>query len=206
MSNGLSFEICIGDLAAYNNGLLIFKWVDLLDLSYEEIVEKKNELLVKGTQAVIETIYDGDSFMVYPHEEWHIQDYSNNLGIQISEYSDLEKLCEFAEKIKDVNYDLLSKVYEATGFEIDEVISDEINFENYHFIDAENEYELGETVFFELYGDPVDLIDEVRIFGSGSKGILTLIAKNFDFEKYGSELIDSGEYTEISDGYLVCYE
>ena len=205
MSNQLNFKLCIGDLAAYNNGILVYAWVDLLKLTYEEIIERKNKLLKKGTQLVINHVYDGDPSMVYPHEEWHIQDYGNTLGIAVHEYSDIEKLCNFAKKINAIDYELLTKVYEATDFDIDEVMAGDINFEDYHYIDARDERTLGETVFNEFYGDPIDVIENLRFLGRGSKGILKLMAKNFDFENYGRQLIHSGQYIKVTGGYLVNY-
>ena len=205
MSEKLTFKICIGDLAAYNNGILVYTWVDLLTLNYEKIIETKNKLLEEGTALVTEHVYEGNESLVHPHEEWHIQDYSNNLGIVVNEYTSLEKLCAFVDKIKPIDKTLLEKVYEAKDFEIDEVIDESINFEDYHYIEARDERTLGEITFNEFYGDPVELIENLTLLRNHSKGVLKLLAKHFDYEGYGRNLVHSGQYIKVTDGYLVNY-
>lgn len=204
MPNELTFEVCIGDLAAYNNGFLVYEWVDLLKLSWEEVVEKRNRLLRKGYDLVVQRVWDGDYSAIPPHEEWHIQDYSNNIGVKVHEYSDLNKLHTFAEMIMDYDHELLSKIGEIEGLDYKEVINGELVIDDYNFIEAKDEEELGEIVFGEFYGEPQNIVSNIRMYDSNAIGVLDLIAKHFNYKEYGRQLVnDSGAYTKVKYGYLV---
>ena len=200
----LRFKICLGDLAAYNNGILLYTWIDLLDTNYEEFLEIKNKLLKQGTKLVVENVYDGDDSLVYPHEEYEIQDYSNNINMSISRYRSIEKLYEFADKIKDSDVKILKYLFEYEGITIDEILDEDVNLNDYSFIEAKNERELGEIVFNNFYGDPLDAISKFKEYNK-TKGFLNLLARNFDYEKYERNLVNASMYTKVKYGYLVNY-
>lgn len=199
----LRFKICLGDLAAYNNGFLVYHWIDLLDTTYKDFLEIKSKLLKQGTKIVIEKVFDGDESLVYPHEEFHLQYYSNNINVSVSEYSDVEKLYDFVDKIKDADVNILKYLFEYEGITINEILDDEINLDNYSFIEAKDERELGEIVFNNYYDDPLDAVARFKEYNK-TKGFLNLLARNFDYEKYGRELITSGSrYIKVDYGYVV---
>lgn len=75
------FNLYIANLAKYNEGHLVGKWVSL-PMSEDELQEEIQEIL--GTD-----------------EEYAIHDYENDFGVEVSEYDSPYRLNELAEKLEE---------------------------------------------------------------------------------------------------------
>ncbi|QDK03161.1 ArdA-like antirestriction protein [Mycobacterium phage SydNat] len=77
-------RIYIADLAAYNNGDLVGKWIDLDQFSDVEELEWeiKTHVLLDG------------------HKEWAIHDHEGFGGLRISEHEDLDVMLELSEAVE----------------------------------------------------------------------------------------------------------
>jgi len=182
----LQFKIYVGDLADYNGGNIRGIWLDLTELDWDEIEEQIQKMLKEKN-----------------HEEWFIQDYETNVGFILDKYENIEELCEKVECIKDVDAQLLKQILEAGYITIDTLDSDFL-IEDYRFVEAFTPKELGELEFY-YYHDELDAIDSLQLLDDSdlkSDPILRCLAENFSYENYGKQLIMSGEYIKIAEGYI----
>ncbi|AEJ93524.1 ArdA-like antirestriction protein [Mycobacterium phage Airmid] len=92
-------KIYVADLAAYNEGSLVGRWIDLDKFSaVEDIVgEIKTHVLLAG------------------HEEWAIHDYEGFGDIRISEHEDLGTLLDLSEAIEKHGDPFVAWISEAVG-------------------------------------------------------------------------------------------
>lgn len=200
MSEELIFKICVGDLAAYNNGFLIYEWFDLTKISYKELCEGVRQVLRKGYVAINKE--DGYN------EEWHIQDVSSNINIKVGEYSNLDKLYELVEIIQDVDFDKLSKVMEFQGYDIEDLLeyedADELqsHLDDFYFYEANTLEDFGIEMFSQLYGEPEECVDKMNKSNRWDNNIVSLLARHFDYESYARDFVASGDYSKITDGYI----
>ena len=84
-------QICIQDLAAYNNGFLVFEWVKL-PVSEEELNEAIKSVLAKGEELCKDGV----------HEEIMLADYESDI-IEIGEWSNPFKINEICEELEDLD-------------------------------------------------------------------------------------------------------
>lgn len=85
------FRIYVACLSSYNSGILYGKWLDVEGKSGEELREEITELLKASP--------------VLDAEEWAIHDTEGFGSYQVSEWHDLEELCEHVEALKSTHYD-----------------------------------------------------------------------------------------------------
>jgi antirestriction protein len=76
-------RIYIADLAAYVSGRLHGRWIDLADMTTDELYEEIQDILLPG------------------HEEWAIHDYEGFGPIRVGEYDSLETIVGHAERMAD---------------------------------------------------------------------------------------------------------
>ena len=115
-------SVWVADLAAYNEGSLVGRWIPVADLDYEEI----SEWLVKQT-------CDFCKKYGMTHEEWLVHDYEympNKLG----ETSDIETLQAIAEAVEQYDYETVN-AYLANADDVDS-IEDSI----YGYADSEADF------------------------------------------------------------------
>lgn len=79
-----NIKIALTNLGKYNEGELVYKWVEL-PASEEELTAALEEIGVNEQ-----------------YEEFFISDYEAPLGIEVGEYENIEKLNEFAELLEGI--------------------------------------------------------------------------------------------------------
>lgn len=101
-------KVALTNLGKYNEGELVFKWLDL-PATAEEIEEAKVAIGINEE-----------------YEEWFISDYETALeGLNIGEYEDFNYLNELAERFEAMNYDeqdAVGAVVEVTGYSLEEAL------------------------------------------------------------------------------------
>lgn len=99
-------RIALTNLGKYNEGELIYKWLEL-PATAEEIEEAKNEIGINEY-----------------YEEWFITDYECEF-LQIGEYDNLEELNEIAETLEELaDYEKdIVKALMNDGFELEEALN-----------------------------------------------------------------------------------
>lgn len=163
-------EVYITDVAAYNAGHLIGKWI-VLPMDSEDLQVEINEILLTGA----EVCGYGE------HEEVFITDYECEF-LRINEYDSIEKLNEIAEAVESLDENELK----AIRFLMDN------NLVN-GFEEAIERYEdviIHENVTMEDIA--YDFINECY----GVDSLPAIIANNIDYEKIGRELEMDGRYFE----------
>lgn len=123
------FRLYIANLAKYNEGRLVDKWVDL-PMGEDELREEIQEIL--GSD-----------------EEYAIHDYETSYGVNVSEYDSPYELNEVAEKLEDFDEDTV-KALSDIFIDIQEVIRvmEDGDFISLHGVS--NEEDLGYEAVEEL--------------------------------------------------------
>ncbi|MBR5823774.1 MAG: antirestriction protein ArdA [Paludibacteraceae bacterium] len=162
-------NIAITNLGKYNEGELIFEWVTLPCDDFTEVFE-----------------------LIGNPEEYFISDYEcEDLDIEINEYSNLEKLNEFAEKLDSLkSYEL--KVLKAIAEAESEISLEEVfeiyEKEDYIFYNEKTIEDLAYTLVDHGY------------FGE----VPEEIERYIDYDKFARDLYHSG-YIETSHGIIYFY-
>lgn len=170
-------EICLTNLAKYNEGELIYSRL-VLPATTEEIQAAYDEIGVADG-----TMYEG-SF---------ISDYETDVnGLSISEYASLDDLNELAEELENFDeYEL-----EAFGAMLDVGLATDEALQKVQ----DNEYRLYDGCYSmaevaEMYADETRLLssipDDLRMY--------------FDFEAYGRDMEINGHFVETDSGYIEIY-
>lgn len=135
-------KIALTNLAAYNDGDLIFEWVDLPCDDFNEVLER-----------------------IGNPEEYFISDYECKIPhIVIHEYENLDELNELAEELESLgSYDLkaIMAIIEIDGSDIEEAI-EMIREGRYFFYEADNFEEFIDLIIDDGYFG--EITDEVKEF------------------------------------------
>ncbi len=161
-------KIFITDLAAYNGGALIGKWVSL-PMDEQELNTKIKMILEEGAAAF------GEGY----HEEVFITDYECDF-LDIGEYDSIEELNRIAEVAESLNeYEL-----KAVRFLMDNHLVNgfEEALEKYEDVIIHEDMSM-EDIAYEYINECYNLDD-----------MPSLIANNIDYEKIGRELEMGGSY------------
>lgn len=87
----MTYRIYVACLASYNAGILFGEWLDVEGKCGEDLREEITELLKKSP--------------IQEAEEWAIHDTEGFGSYEVSEWHDLEELCEHVEAITSSDYD-----------------------------------------------------------------------------------------------------
>lgn len=166
-------RIALTNLGKYNEGHLVFKWVDLP--ASEEALEEALEAIG----------IDGEEY-----EEYFITDYESDIeGIEIGEYDNLEELNDLAEELdnlKDWELEIVEAILETGSYGIKEALEKQQDGDYSYYEGVLNELELGEYVVNEgLFG--VEIPDT--------------LARYIDYEAIGRDWAFDGCFT--SKGFIV---
>lgn len=121
-------KIALTNLGKYNEGELVYKWLDL-PFTEDELEETKQTIGIDGVL----------------YEEWFITDWETDIeGLKIGEYEDIEALNETIEAYENLNEweaDTAAAAVECFGYSLNEVLEriDEFNL----YSDINDEYDLG---------------------------------------------------------------
>lgn len=100
--------IWIGDLAAYNSGILHGKWVTVApDMTIEDLQAKVNDILEEGQRK-----YSKETLSL--HEEWGIFDFEGFGPIRLDQYTPLQTVLEHVNRMGD-NEDKYFAFIDANG-------------------------------------------------------------------------------------------
>ncbi len=130
-------QIALTNLGKYNEGHLIFTWLQL-PFTDEELQAAKDEIGINAQ-----------------YEEWFITDYESDIvGLKIDEYENIEDLNELLEQIEEIDDEALNAIIESAGYELQQCI-DIYNGGNYQFYpDCETYADVAERdVNDGLYGE-----------------------------------------------------
>lgn len=177
-------RIYIANLGKYNEGELLGKWIDLPS-DIEDLEQLYVDIKVAHRDAEGEFVpwYEENGCI---YEEVAVHDYESDFeSLNISEYADINKLNELAnrlEEYQDDEIEVIEAYIEATGADIEE---------------AMDAFDEGDVVLYEansLEDLAMQFVDE-GLFST--KTLLNYI----DFKALGRDLSFDG-YTEVKNGVL----
>jgi antirestriction protein len=159
-------RICVGSLSAYNNGILLYEWIDAT-LDLEEL-----------KQQVLE-ISEGDEFIIFDYEDFG--------AISIQEFESLEKVNAIALSLECDNAIAFSLYYEhfvdsLKDFETDKIYD---KFESAFEGEYNNANDFVENLLENCL--PSEL-EKIKLFGSP-------ISYYLDTDKIKRDLELCGDYT-----------
>ena len=149
-------KIALTNLGKYNEGELVYKWLDL-PFTEEELEETKKAIGIDG--------------VIY--EEYFISDWESDIeGLEIGEYEDIEALNETIkayENLSEWEAEIVTAAVECFGYSINEVIE---RIDDFHlYSDIHDEYDLGyywavESGCYELdFNNPLSRYIDYEAFG-----------------------------------------
>lgn len=163
-------NIAITNLGKYNEGELIFKWIEL-PFSEEEFDAALSEIGINDE-----------------YEEYFISDYETDLDIKIGEYENITKLNELAETLDSLDkYELeqLKALIEVDMLSFDDVDEDiKLKMRDYSFIELEDMNNTDLALGYALA--EMNCIEE--------KLSELNLQYYFDYEKYGRDARLDGIY------------
>lgn len=163
----MSARIFIADLAAYNSGELVGKWVDLEGMNAGDVEEAITDVLSRGTNRLKAL---GDWAGV-DHEEFFIADYEGFGPIRIGEYDSIESIIEHVERMGDD-----PERYFA--------------FVKYHGEEYAENYDPDEVI------GPWDSMEDIAVEYVEDMGIGEFAERYFDYEKFARDLDIEGSFVE----------
>ena len=193
-------KLYLANLGKYNEGILKGEWFEL-PLDETELEEAMVKIGVAHYDKdgnyvpyVIETDEKGNEYI---YEEYAIHDYETDLDIIITEYENIYSLNAIAENVDDTEVRYINVLLDDGAIDMKDLIEWRASklLENYSFVELEgnlfvNEEEtVGYAYVDEIIGGPEYLSKEV-------------LARYFDYEAYGRDILLSGEGF-VSDGILV---
>lgn len=169
-------KVAITNLAAYNDGCLIYKWLEL-----------------PATQEEIENAYNAVKRSTRD-EEFFITDYETCInGLEIGEYESIEKLNELAEKFNELDeHDRL----------IFEAYANYTDFED--VLEKLNNNELDGIVYYDcdnMTDVAYQVVEETGMLDDASG----YLKRYFDFEAYGRDLELKGAFVKLNDCIVQIY-
>lgn len=177
-------KIYIANLGKYNEGFLVGKWVDL-PCTEEELEQVYIDIKVahRDEEGNFMPYYTEDGIV---YEEVAIHDYESKIdGLHISEYTNIEKLNELAERLdeyEDDEIETIEALVEADGCELEEAM-DRFDGGNVTLYQADSLKDLAEQFKDEGFFSTETLLNYI------------------DFEALGRDLSFDG-YTEVKNGVL----
>ena len=174
-------RIYITDLEAYNNGHLVGSWLDL-PMDEELLAVAMEEVLYRGRNECKDK---------HHHEELFITDYEAD--ITISEYDNIYRLNELAERLEGMsNDDLLKfKLLSYEGYNEREVLTNGLDSYDVDIYDYSSD-----TSFTDVYELLASELVSEGLFGA----IPPYLENYIDYSAIGRDL--SYDYTEFEHGIL----
>ena len=156
-------KIYVVNLNSYNNGKTRGKWYEL-PVEFSRI---KSDLLLD----------------IEHGEEYAIHDFENFYDYKVGEYSSIQELNGYAEKLEEISdRDHLKDFLEI--YSIDDIIN---NKDDLDFVEAENDEDLAQELIEQMGGLEVLSVETLQRY--------------FNFGAYGRDLA-IGDYSKTSHGYI----
>ena len=183
-------NLYLANLGKYNEGILKGAWLELpcTEEEFEETLVKIGvATMVDGEFKMGKTEKDENGYE-YIYEEYAIHDWESDIdGLEISEYSNVEKLNEIATAWEDAD-EYERKCFEAlvdAGYVEVEKIEDMKNIlDGYCFIEVEEMFNMDKSLGYAL-AELNGVIYELEKIG---------MENYFDYEKYGRDARLNGAY------------
>ena len=170
--NETSPRIYVACLAAYNNGILHGKWIDVCE-GYDHVIDSIKDML-KSSPLAEEC------------EEWAIHDFEGFGDFRVSECFNIEVVCALAELMKEYRDRFSVKA-------ISWLVND------YGIEDAK---ERMDDDFLGEFDRPIDLayhcVEEFGVLDGTSE----TVARYFDYESFGRDLELNGDIFSVDDYYF----
>jgi len=177
-------EICIQNLGMYNEGTLLFKWLEL-PASEEEIKKALDEIKICHD----DVMYYNDCGC--PYEEYMLADW--DMGIlknEVGEYSNIEELNEKAEFVDNLSSEE-EEIFEA-------LLESEGDFET-----AQKRFEDGDYSYYKAYNDEDLGYEIIDSYGGIECLDKKTLERYFDYEAFGRDA--SFNMTQTNNGYIELY-
>lgn len=116
-------------------------------------------------------------------EEYAIHDFENFYGYKVGEYSSIQELNEYAEKLEEIS-DIAHLKDFLEIYSIDDIID---NKDDLDFVEAENDEDLVQEMLEQMGGLEVLSVE--------------MLQRYFNFGAYGRDLVIS-DYSKTSHGYI----
>lgn len=157
-------RIAITNLGKYNEGTLVYKWLDL-PFTETELEDALREIGV------------GDEY-----EEIFISDYEFEFDYEIGEYEDLETLNEMFQQIEEFD----SEFYD--------VANAYFSIRNNDLQSAIDVYENGEYIIYNDCSDMSEVAEQVLLESGELDSIPDHLQSYFDYEAYGRDMDLEGDF------------
>lgn len=191
----MKLSICIQNLGMYNEGILLFKWLEL-PATEEEIDAALDYIRISHTDRNGDYKEYTDEFGC-PYEEMHIPDWECDVkGLEYNEWATIEYYNEIAEQMESMTeyeQDWLSAYMEVTNADFEQALND---YQNYSW------FYPGQTLR-EVAEELADDIMKAGVHGYMSdeaKRHIEWLQRYFDYEAFEREL--EYDYTETSYGVI----
>ena len=176
-------KVCIQNLGMYNEGVLLWHWLEL-PATDEEIQEALDKIKVCNDK---NQYYDE---VGCPYEEYHFPDVED-FPFEYYEYMNLEEINELAEKyenLDETDQDIFTHFIN-NGYSAEEAL-EKIDKHDFYYIQADSDTELGEIYVDEVYCGLEHMPREE-------------LERYFDWEAFGRDL--SFNFTATEKGYIEEY-
>ena len=183
-------NLYLANLGKYNEGILKGAWLELpcTEEEFEETLVKIGVATMVDGEFKMGKIEKDENGVGYMYEEYAIHDWESDIdGLEISEYSNIEKLNEIATAWEDAD-EYERKCFDAlvdAGYVEVEKIEDMKNIlDGYCFIEVEEMFNMDESLGYAL-AELNGVIYELEKIG---------MENYFDYEKYGRDARLNGTY------------
>lgn len=164
-------QICIQDLAAYNNGFLVFEWVQL-PIGEEELQGAITKVLAKGEELCSNGV----------HEEIMLADFESDI-ISINEWSNpfqINEICEELEALEEYELKKYKYLVDSVGYNHEEAMR---HLDNCDLYENMNLKELAEQFIEEgLFGNIPDSIKNYLDYDAIARDLA------FDYTEYDGDI------------------
>lgn len=95
--NQKTLSVCITNLGKYNDGEIIYKWLDL-PTTEEEIKKTLTDIKI-GAE----------------YEEYFVSDYTSDIGLEVEEYNNIYVINDLVEQLEEYDYNLVEALADYLG-------------------------------------------------------------------------------------------
>lgn len=183
-------NLYLANLGKYNEGELVGTWLELpcTEEQFEETLVKIGVATMVNGEFKMGKIEKDEKGFEYIYEEYAIHDWECDIkGVEISEYSDIEKLNNIATVWEDAN-DYEKRCFEALVecgcVDMEDIENMDNILDEHCFLELEDMFNMDESLGYAL-AELNGVIYELEKIG---------MENYFDYEKYGRDARFNGAY------------
>lgn len=183
-------NLYLANLGKYNEGELVGAWLELpcTEEQFEETLVKIGVATMVNGEFKMGKIEKDEKGFEYIYEEYAIHDWECDIeGVEISEYSDIEKLNNIATVWEDAN-DYEKRCFEALVecgcVDMEDIENMDNILDEHCFLELEDMFNMDESLGYAL-AELNGVIYELEKIG---------MENYFDYEKYGRDARFNGAY------------